>query len=149
MPKSSQFKSGNYNSWDTLVKETLPGINDTIRHGLLEKLDATLESMLGGNNVEYTKESIDIAQVFENNTISGITCDIKYTVDDFQVPDAPQDAIKEDCEAIKNAIADNHYKITNLSIDTSNGELSLSIEVDFEEYTSNDQTGISAESNAN
>ena len=131
--KSSQFNSGNYNSWDKLVKQTLPQVNDTIRNVLIPKIDATIESMLGGQDVSYTKESIDVSQNFEGNQISGIICQIVYIVDDFQVPDAPQDAVNKDVEAITEAIKDEKYEITELTISTSDGKMKLTVEIDFED----------------
>lgn len=131
--KSSQFNSGNYNSWDKLVKQTLPQVNDTIRNVLIPKIDATLESMLGGADVSFTKECIDISQNFEGNQISGVICEITYIVDDFQVPDAPKDAVETDIRAITEAIKDEKYEITELTISTSDGKMKLTVEIDFED----------------
>lgn len=131
--KSSQFNGGNYNSWDRLVKYTLPSVNNTIRNTLIPKIDAILESMLGGANADYTKESIDISQKFESNSISGVICDIVYIVDDFQVADAPKDAIDKDTQAITEALKSKDYNITKLDISTSDGKLSITAEIDFED----------------
>ena len=131
--KSSQFNSGNYNSWDKLVKQTLPQVNDTIRNILIPKLDATLESMLGGADVSFTKECIDISQNFEGNQISGIICEITYIVDDFQVPDAPKDAVDTDVKAITEALKNEKYEITDLTISTSDGKMKITVEIDFED----------------
>lgn len=142
--RASQFNTGNYNSWDTLVKVTLPEVNNTIRHTIIPKIDGILESMLGGSTAEFTKESIDVSQNFEGNQISGIICDIVYVVDDFKSPDAPQDAISKDEQAIKGALENEKYEITELSINTSDGKLKISFEISFEEKEKeNDQTGIS------
>lgn len=140
--KSSQFNSGNYNSWDKLVKETLPEVNNTIRNVLIPKIDAILDSMLGGVNAEYTKESINISQNFEANQISGVICDIVYTVDDFQVADAPKDAIDTDVQAITNALQNEKYKITKVDISTNDGKLSITAEIDFED-NDNDKERLS------
>lgn len=131
--KSSQFNSGNYNSWDKLVKQTLPQVNDTIRNVLIPKIDATLESMLGGMDAPFTKECIDISQNFEGNQISGVICEITYIVDDFQVPDAPKDAVETDIKAITEALKDNKYEITDLTISTSDGKMKITVEIDFED----------------
>ena len=131
--KSSQFNSGNYNSWDKLVKQTLPQVNDTIRNILIPKIDATLESMLGGADVSFTKECIDISQNFEGNQISGIICEITYIVDDFQVPDAPKDAVDTDVKAITEALKNEKYEITDLTISTSDGKMKITVEIDFED----------------
>ena len=130
--KSSQFNSGNYNSWDKLVKQTLPEVNSTIRNVLIPKIDSILESMLGPD-APFTKENIDISQKFSSNQIEGVICDITYIVDDFQVPDAPKDAIDKDIEAITEALKDEKYNITELNISTSDGKLTLSAEIDFED----------------
>ena len=130
--KSSQFNSGNYNSWDKLVKQTLPEVNSTIRNVLIPKIDSILESMLGPD-APFTKENIDISQKFRSNQIEGVICDITYIVDDFQVPDAPKDAINKDIEAITEALKDEKYNITELNISTSDGKLTLSAEIDFED----------------
>ena len=143
--KSSQFNSGNYNSWDKLVKQTLPKVNSTIRNVLIPKIDSILDSMLGGANAEYTKESIDISQNFEANQISGVICDIVYTVDDFQVADAPRDAIDTDVKAITEALQNEKYKITKVEISTNDGKLSITAEIDFED-NDNDKERLSQES---
>ena len=143
--KSSQFNSGNYNSWDKLVKQTLPEVNNTIRNVLIPKIDSILDSMLGGTNAEYTKESIDISQNFEANQISGVICDIVYTVDDFQVADAPRDAIDTDVKAITEALQNKKYKITKVDISTNDGKLSITAEIDFED-NDNDKERLPQES---
>ena len=143
--KSSQFNSGNYNSWDKLVKETLPEVNNTIRNVLIPKIDAILDSMLGGANAEYTKESIDVSQNFEANQISGVICDIVYTVDDFQVADAPKDAIDTDVQAITDALKNEKYNITKVDISTNDGKLSITAEIDFED-NDNDKERLPQES---
>ena len=143
--KSSQFNSGNYNSWDKLVKQTLPKVNSTIRNVLIPKIDSILDSMLGGANAEYTKESIDISQNFEANQISGVICDIVYTVDDFQVADAPRDAIDTDVKAITEALQNEKYKITKVEISTNDGKLSITAEIDFED-NDNDKERLPQES---
>ena len=139
--KSAQFNSGNYNSWDKLVKQTLPEVNNTIRNVLISKIDAVLDSMLGGVNAKYSKESIDISQNFEANQISGVICNIVYIVDDFQVADAPKDAIDKDVKAITEAIQDQKYNITKVNISTSDGKLSITAEIDFED-NDNDKKGL-------
>lgn len=131
--KSSQFNNGNYNSWDKLVRQTLPQVNNTIRNVLIPKIDETIESMIDGPETSYTKETIDVSQNFEGNQISGINCDITYIVDDFQVPDAPKDAINTDVQAITNAIKNEKYEIKELSISTSDGKMKISVEINFED----------------
>jgi hypothetical protein len=131
--RSSQFNSGNYNSWDKLVRQTLPEVNNTIRHTLIPKIDAVLDSMLGGTNAEYTKDNIDVSQNFEANQIVGVICEITYIVDDFQVADAPRDAIDTDIKAITDALKDNKYDITKVDISTSDGKLTVTAEIDFED----------------
>ena len=131
--KSSQFNSGNYNSWDKLVRQTLPEVNNTIRHTLIPKIDTVLDSMLGGTNAEYTKDNIDVSQNFEANQIVGVICEITYIVDDFQVADAPRDAIDTDIKAITDALKDDKYNITKVDISTSDGKLTVTAEIDFED----------------
>lgn len=140
--KSTQFNSGNYNSWDKLVKKTLPEVNNTIRNVLIPKIDAILDSMLGGPEAAYTKECIDVSQNFEGNQISGVICEITYIVDDFQVADAPKDAIEEDVKAITDALKNEKYNVNDLTISTSDGKMHMEVEIDFEDNEESDQKGL-------
>lgn len=131
----NQFSSGNYNSWDELVRITLPFINKKMRNEIIPSLDNVLISMLGyGSEEGISKQSIDVSQIFENNSIKGVRFEVSYFVDDFLSPGAPKEAIDEDCESIKNAVTTEDIKVSEISIDVQKGILKICFETMFEEY---------------
>lgn len=139
----NQFSSGNYNSWDELVRITLPSINKEIREEIIPTLDETLKSMLGyGAEEGISKQSIDVSQLFDDNQITGLKFELVYLVEEFHSPEAPDSAVVEDCEYIKATVSTDRIKASEVTIDINKGILKLTFEILFEEYNG-DQAGVS------
>ena len=130
--KNEQFEKGNYNEWDRIVKEVLPNANKTIRYTLLPLLDKTLKSMLGQIS-EWTKEEINVSQSLNNDKLDSILYSIIYIVDDFNVPEASKEAIETDQDAIRTALESDDVAIDSVTIDTSDGKLTVVARIPLEE----------------
>ena len=130
--KNEQFEKGNYNEWDRIVKEVLPNANKTIRYTLLPLLDKTLKSMLGQVS-EWTKEEINVSQNLNNDKLDSILYSIIYIVDDFNVPEASKEAIETDQDAIRTALESDDVAIDSVTIDTSDGKLTVVARIPLEE----------------
>lgn len=130
--KNEQFEKGNYNEWDRIVKEVLPNANKTIRYTLLPLLDKTLKSMLGQVS-EWTKEEINVSQSLNNDKLDSILYSIIYIVDDFNVPEASKEAIETDQDAIRTALESDDVAIDSVTIDTSDGKLTVVARIPLEE----------------
>lgn len=130
--KNEQFEKGNYNEWDRIVKEVLPNANKTIRYTLLPLLDETLKSMLGQVS-EWTKEEINVSQSINNDKLNSILYSIIYIVDDFNVPEASKEAIETDQDAIRTALESDDVAIDSVTIDTSDGKLTVVARIPLEE----------------
>ena len=130
--KNEQFEKGNYNEWDRIVKEVLPNANKTIRYTLLPLLDETLKSMLGQVS-EWTKEEINVSQSLNNDKLNSILYSIIYIVDDFNVPEASKEAIETDQDAIRTALESDDVAIDSVTIDTSDGKLTIVARIPLEE----------------
>lgn len=125
---SLQFTTGNFNTWEKFVNETLPNANKRIREELPYAIDAILYEMLTKRAV-FKRESLDVKEIVDNFTLSGLKVEVSYLVDDFIVPDAPRDAIDADVETIKGALSS--FDVKELSIDTKTGKLSIKLEIRF------------------
>ena len=125
------FESGNYNNLDTFAKVTLPRALSFIRGTIIPKIDDVLESMLGAR-ADIRKVSIDATTLCANNKITGIQCKLVYNVDDFNVPTAPQTAVKDDTEAISKSIQIKGMKLEMVNIDVYNGDLKINFSVPLE-----------------
>ena len=130
--KNEQFEKGNYNEWDRIVKEVLPNANKTIRYTLLPLLDETLKSMLGQVS-KWTKEEINVSQSLNNDKLDSILYSIIYIVDDFNVPEASKEAIETDQDAIRTALESYDVAIDSVTIDTSDGKLTVVARIPLEE----------------
>lgn len=130
--KNEQFEKGNYNEWDRIVKEVLPNANKTIRYTLLPLLDETLKSMLGQVS-KWTKEEINVSQSLNNDKLDSILYSIIYIVDDFNVPEASKEAIETDQDAIRTALESDDVAIDSVTIDTSDGKLTVVARIPLEE----------------
>ena len=130
--KNEQFEKGNYNEWDRIVKEVLPNANKTIRYTLLPLLDKTLKSMLGQVS-EWTKEEINVSQNLNDNKLDSIIYTITYIVNDFNVPEASKEAIETDQDAIRLALESDEVAIDSVTIDTSDGKLTIVARIPLEE----------------
>lgn len=130
--KNQQFEKGNYNEWDNIVKEVLPNANKTIRYTLLPLLDETLKSMLGQVS-EWTKEEINVSQNLNDNKLDSIIYTITYIVNDFNVPEASKEAIETDQDAIRLALESDEVAIDSVTIDTSDGKLTVIARIPLEE----------------
>ena len=129
---NEQFEKGNYNEWDKIVKEVLPNANKMIRYTLLPELDKTLKSMLGQVS-QWTREEINVSQCLEDNRLSSVLYTISYMVDDFNVPEASKEAIETDQDAIRQALESDEVAIDSVTIDTSNGRLTVTARIPLEE----------------
>ena len=118
-----------------MVRYIFPSMNREIRETVIPSIDSTLVSMLGyGSEDGITKESIDVEQIFDNDGISGIRYIMVYKVDDFVAPEAPRDAIEEDCNSIKDSVSSEKIEISDISIDTDNGTVRMVFEIDLRKY---------------
>ena len=129
---NEQFEKGNYNEWDKIVKEVLPNANKIIRYTLLPELDKTLKSMLGQVS-QWTREEINVSQCLEDNRLSSVLYTISYMVEDFNVPEASKEAIETDQDAIRQALESDEVAIDSVTIDTSNGRLTVTARIPLEE----------------
>ena len=89
-----------------------------------------------------TLDSIDVSQLFKDNQITGLKFEIVYMVEDFHSPEAPDTAVAEDCESLKEAVSTEKIKASEVTIDVQKGILKMTFEILFEEYN-NDQAGVS------
>lgn len=129
IPKT--FESGNYNNLDTFVKKTLPNKLAFIRGVLIPKIDETLDNMLGARS-DIKKVSIDANALCTNNKITSIRCSLVYNVDDFNVPTAPAQAIKDDTDSISKSIQIEGVELKSISIDVYSGDLKIIVNVPLE-----------------
>lgn len=136
--KNSQFNSGNYNDWDNIVKKILPQINKTLRYTAIPMIDEKLALMVG-SNAEIVKESIDIEQIVDRDGIKGIKASITYYVDEFKVPNAPQEAIDTDIASITEFLNCDTFEVVDINIDTNDGMLNLTIEFLIEDFAEDDE----------
>ena len=126
------FSSGNYNEFETLVKVRIPATSEIIRSNLLPKIEATLKQMLKSlNNVKG--KFLNVTPEADSRGLKGFLCQIEYEVQDFNVPEAPKEAIEEDVESISNAISIEGVHLKKVSINTTNGVLSILYEIPVEE----------------
>lgn len=118
------FSSGNYNDFEKLVRVRIPSTSDTIRNTIIPKIEDTLKQMLRTLNGVKGK-TLNAEVEVGNKELRGISCKIEYEVQDFNVPEAPKEAIKEDVDNIKKAIEIEGLELRNITINTSNGLLSI------------------------
>lgn len=131
IPKT--FENGNYNTLDAFTKVTLPGKMSLIRKNFIGKIDEILENMLGGNS-DIQKTEINAALVCSSGKITGINCDVTYTIDDFQVPTAPAKAIQNDIKSIEGALEVlEDIEVKKVSIDVKTGILYIEAHVPVED----------------
>lgn len=118
------FSSGNYNDFEKLVRVRIPSTSDTIRNTIIPKIEDTLKQMLrtlNGVNGKALNAEVEVG----NKELQGISCKIEYEVQDFNVPEAPKEAIKEDVDNIKKSIEIEGLDLRGITINTSNGLLSI------------------------
>lgn len=118
------FSSGNYNDFEKLVRVRIPSTSDTIRNTIIPKIENTLKQMLrtlNGVKGKTLNAEIEVG----NKELQGVVCKIEYEVQDFNVPEAPKEAIKEDVDNIKKTIEIEGLELRNITINTSNGLLSI------------------------
>lgn len=118
------FSSGNYNDFEKLVRVRIPSTSDTIRNTIIPKIEDTLKQMLRTLNGVKGK-TLNAEVEVGNKELQGVVCKIEYEVQDFNVPEAPKEAIKEDVDNIKKAIEIEGLELRNIAINTSNGLLSI------------------------
>lgn len=132
MENKEQFEKGNYNEWDRIVKEVLPNANKIIRYTLLPLIDKTLKSMLG-QVTQWTKEEINVSQNLNDNKLESVLYTISYIVDDFIVPEASKEAIETDQDAIRIALESDDVAIDSVTIDTTEGRMTVVARIMLEE----------------
>lgn len=132
MESNKQFEKGNYNEWDKIVKIVLPDANKIIRYTLIPLIDETLKSMLGQVS-QWTKEEINVSQNLNNNKLESIIYTITYLVEDFNVPEASKEAIETDQDAIRSALESDEVAIDSVTIDTSEGKMTIVARIMLEE----------------
>lgn len=118
------FSSGNYNDFEKLVRIEIPSTSDTIRNTIIPKIEDTLKQMLRTLNGVKGK-TLNAEVEVNNKELQGVSCKIEYEVQDFNVPEAPKEAIKEDVDNIKKSIEIEGLELRNITINTSNGLLSI------------------------
>lgn len=126
------FSSGNYNEFETLVRVKIPATSEIIRNNLLPKIEATLKQMLKSLN-DVKGKLLNVTPEADSRGLKGFLCQIDYEVQDFAVPEAPKEAIEEDVESISNAISMEGAHLKKVSINTTNGVLSILYEIPVEE----------------
>lgn len=124
----STFKSGNYNTFEILVKEKIPAARNLVRYTILPQIETVLKNMLGKLD-EVEGDSINIFQITGKQGLQGFICDIVYNVDAFKVPEAPESAIQEDTENLTKALEREDAHLKSLNIDVRQGKLSLEYEI--------------------
>lgn len=122
------FSTGNYNEFEELVTLKMPGVSETIRNNILPKIENVLNSMLKGMRGVRGK-SLNVEPSINQNNFMGFICTIIYEVEDFNVPEAPKEAIQEDVDNISKAIADEINHLKEVTINTSTGLLTIVYEI--------------------
>lgn len=122
------FSTGNYNEFEELVTLKMPGVSETIRNNILPKIENVLNSMLKGMKGVKGK-SLNVELSINQNSFMGFICTIIYEVEDFNVPEAPKEAIQEDVDNISKAIADEINHLKEVTINTSTGLLTIVYEI--------------------
>jgi len=130
IPKT--FESGNYNNLDTFAKITLPKALAFIRGTIIPRIDDVLSNMLGERS-DIKKVSIDATTLCVNNKITSIRCDLVYNIDDFNVPTAPTQAVKDDTDAISKSIQLEGMELKSVDIDIYSGDLKIIFIVPLEQ----------------
>lgn len=122
------FSTGNYNEFEELVTLKMPGVSETIRNNILPRIENVLNSMLKGMRGVKGK-SLNVEPLINQNNFTGFVCTIIYEVEDFNVPEAPKEAIQEDVDNISKAIADEINHLKEVTINTSTGLLTIVYEI--------------------
>lgn len=135
---TTQFEKGNYNQWYESVLTIMPKIDNLIRHDLLATLEETLVSMLGPYS-DIKKDTINVNYILDKDNIEGMTCKLSYEIDDFKVPNAPDEAVKTDCEAITSVFKDKQYTIKGIDINKTTGILSMTVDFIYDTLKQNDK----------
>lgn len=126
----SNFKSGNYNSFDDLIHTDLPRIQNLFEQVFLPMVSRTLISMIGrGREIEKSEVNANI--ICESGKLESVDFETIFIVEDFQVPDAPKAAIENDIEAIKNTLTIDGTEIKTVEIDVETGALHIVLSVPF------------------
>lgn len=129
---NKSFLSGNFDTFSALMSQQIPQALQNIKEVVLPGIDNFLNQMLQGyNTIEKTSVNIDLNS--EKNTIKGLKLDLVYTVGDFKVNDAPQDAVDADVQTLKDNLVFDGLTLTDLKIDINNGQLTIQYEVPFGE----------------
>lgn len=135
---TTQFEKGNYNQWYESVVTIMPKINNLIRHDLLTTLDSTITSMIGTYS-DVKKDTINVTYILEDDSIEGITCTFSYDIEDFKVPNAPDEAVVTDCNAIKSVFANKPYEIKEININKTTGVLTMTVNFIYDKLKQNDK----------
>lgn len=122
------FSAGNYNKFEELVTIKMPSISEVIRNNILPRIEGVLNSMLKGMQGVKGK-SIDVEPSINQNEFMGFTCTIIFEVEDFNVPEAPKEAIQEDVDNISKAIVIEGNTLKEVTINTSTGLLTIVYEI--------------------
>ena len=139
---NKSFLSGNFDTFSKMMSQQIPQALQNIKEAVLPGIDNFLNQMLQGyNTIEKTSVNVDLD--IEKNTLKGLKLDLVYTVGDFKVNDAPQDAVDADVQTLKDNLVFDGLNLIDLKIDINNGQLTIQYEVPFGE--NNDQTGNPAQ----
>lgn len=134
---NKSFLSGNFDTFSKLMSQDVPQALKNIKEIVLPGIDNFLNLMLQGyNTIEKTSVNVDLD--IEKNILKGLKLDLIYTVGDFKIYDAPQDATEADEKTIRDNLVFEGLELTDLKINTSNGQLIIQYKVPFGE--DNDQT---------
>lgn len=122
------FSAGNYNEFEELVTIKMPGVSENIRNNILPKIEGVLNSMLKGL-IGVRGKTLNVRPTIGQNKFTGFTCTIIYEVSDFNVPEAPKEAIQEDVDSISKAITSEENHLKEVTINTSTGLLTIVYEI--------------------
>lgn len=121
------FLNGNFDTFYNMLTQAVPAKLTEIKTKVLPGIDQFLENMLQGYS-SIEKTSIDLA--FEEG-FKGLTLTLVYTVEDFQVPDAPQSAIDADIATLKQGLVFEGLESRDFSIDVNSGALKMVFSMDL------------------
>ena len=131
MSITKTFKSGNFNTAERWGKEVIPSKFTEVRYTIIPKIEKVLLEMLG-TTANIVKDSLNVFQIASKDGLEGFSCELSYIVDDFQVEDAPREAVNEDEQKLRDALELDTAHLKTVNIDTKTGKLSITYTLPLE-----------------